>query len=41
MTGGLSGEELSELGVGFTIGYQINDNLMLTAGYAATVSVAP
>lgn len=35
--GGLSGEELSELGVGFTLGYQINRNLMLTAGYTATV----
>jgi hypothetical protein len=35
--GGLSGEELDELGVGFTLGYQINDNLMLTAGYTATL----
>ena len=35
--GGLSGEELDELAVGFTLGYQINDNLMLTAGYTATV----
>ncbi len=35
--GGLSGGELDELAVGFTLGYQINDNLMLTAGYTATV----
>ncbi len=35
--GGLSGGELGDLGVGFTFGYQINDNLMLTAGYTATV----
>jgi hypothetical protein len=31
-------EELNDLGVGFTLGYQINDNLMLTAGYVATVA---
>ncbi len=35
--GGLSGEALNEVGVGFTFGYQINDNLMLTAGYTATI----
>ena len=31
-------EKLNDLGVGFTLGYQINDNLMLTAGYVATVA---
>ena len=35
--GGLSGGELGDLAVGFTAGYQINDNLMLTAGYTSTV----
>jgi hypothetical protein len=35
--GGMSGDELSEVGLGFTFGYSINDNLMLTAGYTATV----
>ncbi len=34
---GVSGNTLNEFGVGFTFGYQINDNLMLTAGYTATV----
>lgn len=34
---GVSSEELDDVGVGFTFGYQINDNLMLTAGYTATV----
>lgn len=34
---GLSGEDLNELGLGFTFGYQVNDNLMLTTGYTATV----
>ena len=27
--------------VGFTLGYQINDNLLLTAGYVATVDDGP
>ena len=35
--GNLSGGKLNDLGVGFTFGYQINDNLMLTTGYTATV----
>ena len=34
---GQSGDELNDVGVGFTLGYQINDNLMLTAGYVATI----
>ena len=33
----LSAEELNELAVGFTFGYQINSNLMLTAGYTVTL----
>ena len=35
---GNSGDSLSNLGVGFTLGYQISDNLSLTAGYMATVN---
>jgi hypothetical protein len=44
MTGGkssvdnISGKSLNNLGVGFTLGYQINDNISLTAGYMATVN---
>lgn len=35
---GVSGSSLNNLGVGFTVGYQINENLSLTAGYMATVN---
>ena len=35
---GVAGDSLNTLGVGFTLGYQINDNLSLTAGYIATVN---
>ena len=35
---GVSGESLNNFGVGFTLGYQITDNLSLTAGYMATVN---
>jgi hypothetical protein len=35
---GVSGNSLNNLGLGFTLGYQINDNLSLTAGYMATVN---
>jgi hypothetical protein len=35
---GVSGEALNSFGVGFTLGYQITDNLSLTAGYMATVN---
>jgi hypothetical protein len=35
---GVSGDSLNNLGIGFTLGYQINDNLSLTAGYMATVN---
>jgi len=44
MTGGtasLDGEEgdpLNNVGLGFTLGYQINDNLQITGGYIATVN---
>ncbi len=34
---GVKGEKLDELSAGFTLGYQINHNLMLTAGYVATL----
>nr|MCU0772329.1 transporter [Verrucomicrobiota bacterium] len=36
--GGVPGDALNTLGVGFTLGYQINDNISLTAGYMATVN---
>jgi hypothetical protein len=35
---GVSGDSLNNVGVGFTLGYQINDNISLTAGYMATVN---
>jgi hypothetical protein len=35
---GVSGNSLNNLGVGFTLGYQITDNLSLTVGYMATVN---
>ena len=35
---GDSGDSLNNFGVGFTLGYQISDNLSLTAGYMATVN---
>ena len=35
---GVEGEPLDNVGVGITLGYQINDNLQLTAGYTATVN---
>jgi hypothetical protein len=35
---GVAGEPLNNLGVGVTLGYQINDNISLTAGYMATVN---
>jgi outer membrane putative beta-barrel porin/alpha-amylase len=35
---GVGGKSLNNLGVGFTLGYQINDNISLTAGYMATVN---
>ena len=38
---GLSGAELNDVGVGFTLGYKINDNLFLTAGYTVTTDDGP
>jgi hypothetical protein len=35
---GVAGEKLNNLGVGLTLGYQINDNLNLTLGYKSTVN---
>jgi hypothetical protein len=35
---GVAGDSLDSLAAGFTLGYQINDNLSLTAGYMATVN---
>jgi outer membrane protein assembly factor BamA len=35
---GVSGEKLDNLGVGITLGYQVNDNLNLTFGYKSTLN---
>jgi Putative MetA-pathway of phenol degradation len=35
--GGVPGEKLNNFGLGFTLGYAINDNLGLTIGYKSTV----
>ena len=35
---GVGGEKLNNVGLGFTLGYQITDNLQLTGAYAATVN---
>jgi hypothetical protein len=35
---GAEGEKLNNLGLGFTLGYTINENLGLTVGYKATVN---
>jgi hypothetical protein len=35
---GVTGEKLNNLGLGFTLGYQINENLGLTFGYKSTVN---
>jgi len=35
---GVAGDSLNNLGIGLTLGYQINDNFSLTAGYMATVN---
>jgi hypothetical protein len=37
---GVSGEKLNNLGVGFTLGYALNDNLNLTVGYKSTIDDA-
>jgi hypothetical protein len=35
---GVSGEKLNNIGLGLTLGYQINDNLNLTVSYKSTVN---
>jgi hypothetical protein len=35
--GGVEGEKLNNLGVGLTLGYQINENLGVTFGYKSTI----
>ena len=35
---GVSGNALNNLGLGLTLGYQINDNLNLTVGYKSTIN---
>ena len=35
---GVEGDPLDNVTLGFTLGYHINDNLQLTAGYMATVN---
>ncbi len=35
---GVAGEKLNNLGIGFTLGYQVNSNLGLTFGYKSTVN---
>jgi hypothetical protein len=35
---GVAGEKLNNVGVGLTLGYQVNDNLGLTFGYKSTVN---
>jgi len=36
--GGVSGEDINNIGVGFTLGYTITENISLTAGYMTTVA---
>jgi len=35
---GVAGKELDNFGIGFTLGYQVNNNLNLTFGYKSTVN---
>ena len=35
---GVKGEEIDMAGLGFTLGYHINDNVQFTAGYMSTIS---
>jgi hypothetical protein len=35
--GGVQGQKLDNIGVGFTLGYAVNDNLNLTFGYKSTI----
>jgi len=34
----VAGEKLNNVGLGFTLGYQVNDNLALTFGYKSTIN---
>jgi outer membrane protein assembly factor BamA len=34
----VQGEKLNNIGLGITLGYQINDNLNLTVGYKSTIN---
>ncbi len=36
--GGASGSSLNNIGVGFTLGYQVTDNLLITLGYFSTIN---
>jgi len=35
---GVSGDKLNNIGVGLTLGYQVNDNINLTLGYKSTIN---
>jgi hypothetical protein len=35
---GVEGEEIESLSIGFTVGYQINDNVALTMGYSSSIN---
>ena len=35
---GVAGQKMSNVGTGFTLGYQLNDNVQLTVGYGATLN---
>ena len=35
---GVAGESLDMLGLGFTLGYQVTENIQFTAGYIASIS---
>jgi len=35
---GVTGEKLDMLGAGFTLGYELNENIQLTAGYIASIN---
>jgi hypothetical protein len=37
---GVAGQKMNNAGVGFTLGYQLNDNLQLTVGYGSTANDA-
>jgi len=35
---GIAGQKLNNVGLGLTLGYQVNDNLALTVGYKSTIN---